>query len=71
MRVRDKIIPEIAEEQCGVVEGKDTTNAKCIPRTLIERAVESQKEVRLSFIGKLWHLTDEIITQLIQLEITG
>ena len=27
MRVRNKIEPEIAEEQCGFVEGKGTSNA--------------------------------------------
>ena len=40
MRVRNKINPEIAEEQCGFVEGKGTTNAIFILRTLIERALE-------------------------------
>ena len=37
MRVRNKIIPEIAEEQCGFVEGKGTSNAIFMLRTIIER----------------------------------
>ena len=49
MRVRNKINPEIAEEQCGFVEGKGTTDAIFILRTLIERALEIQKDVYLCF----------------------
>ena len=30
MRIRNKIKPEIASEQCGFVEGKGTSNAKYI-----------------------------------------
>ena len=50
MRVRNKINPEISEEQFGFVEGKGTTNAIFILRTLIERALEIQKDVYLCFI---------------------
>ena len=50
MRVRNKIRPEMAEEQCGFVEGKGTTNAIYILRTLLERALEVQKDVYLCFI---------------------
>ena len=35
MRVWNKIRPEIAEEQCGFVEGKGTTNAISLLRTII------------------------------------
>ncbi|GFO09466.1 DNA replication licensing factor mcm8 [Plakobranchus ocellatus] len=75
MRVRNKIKPEIAEEQCGFVEGKGTTNAIYILRTLIERALEVQKDVNLCFIDytkafdRVRH--DEIIKQLTQLKIDG
>ena len=65
---RNKINPEIAEEQCGFVEGKGTTNAIFILRTLIERALEIQKDVYLCFIDytkafdRVRH--DEIIKEL-------
>ncbi|GFO42984.1 endonuclease-reverse transcriptase [Plakobranchus ocellatus] len=73
--MRNKIKPEIAEEQCGFVEGKGTTNAIYILRTLIERALEVQKDVYLCFIDytkafdRVRH--DEIIKQLTQLKIDG
>ena len=75
MRVRNKINPEIAEEQCGFVEGKGTTNAIFILRTLIERALERQKDVYLCFIDftkafdRVRH--DEIIKELTKLKIDG
>ena len=50
MRVRNKIRPEIADEQCGFVEGKGTANAVYMLRTLIERAIEGQKDANLCFI---------------------
>ena len=50
MWVRNKIRPEIAEEQCGFVEGKGTSNAIFMLRTIIERTLEIQKEVYLCFI---------------------
>ena len=50
MRARNKIKPEIAEEQCGFVKGKGTANAIFILRTLIERSLEMQKDLYLCFI---------------------
>ena len=75
MRVRNKINPEIAEEQCGFVEGKGTTNAIFILRTLIERALEIQKDVYLCSIDytkafdRVRHV--EIIKELTKLRIDG
>ena len=75
MRVRNKINPEIAEEQCGFVEGKGTTNAIFTLRTLIERALEIQKDIYLCFIDytkafdRVRH--DEIIKELTKLKIDG
>ena len=75
MRVRNKINPEIAEEQCRFVEGKGSTNAIFILRTLIERALEIQKDVYLCFIDytkafdRVRH--DEIIKELTKLKIDG
>ncbi|GFO31938.1 retrovirus-related pol polyprotein from type-1 retrotransposable element r2 [Plakobranchus ocellatus] len=75
LRIRNKIKPEITEEQCGFVEDKGTSNAIYILRTLIERALAVQKDVHLCFIDytkafdKVRH--NEIITQLKQLNIDG
>ncbi|GFO13981.1 endonuclease-reverse transcriptase [Plakobranchus ocellatus] len=75
LRIRNKIKPEIAEEQCGFVEDKGTSNAIYILRSLIERALEVQKDVYLCFIDytkafdRVRH--DEIITELKQLNIDG
>ena len=44
MPVKNKIKPktaEIAEEQCGFKEGKNTLNAIYILQTIIERALEA------------------------------
>ena len=49
-RIRNKIRPEISEEQYGFVKGKGTTNAIFILRMLSERAIEMQKDVYLCFI---------------------
>ena len=49
-RVRKKIQPEIGEEQCGFVEGKGTVNAVYMLRTVIERAIEVNKDIHLCFI---------------------
>ncbi|GFS25466.1 endonuclease-reverse transcriptase [Elysia marginata] len=75
MRVRNKIGQEIAEEQCGFAEGKGTTNAIYMLRTLIERALEVQKDVYLCLIdytkafGRVRHT--EILKQLKQLNVDG
>ena len=75
MRVRNKIRPEIAEEQCGFVEGKGTSNAIFMIRTIIERTLEIQKEVYLCFIDctkafdSVQHM--EIIKQLQKLHVDG
>ncbi|GFO04703.1 endonuclease-reverse transcriptase [Plakobranchus ocellatus] len=74
LRIRNKI-SEIAEQQCGFVEDKGTSDAIYILRTLIERALEVQKDVYLCFIDyskafdRVRH--DEIITQLKQLNMDG
>ena len=75
MRVRNKIRPEIAEEQCGFVEGKGTSNAIFMLRNIIERTLEIQKEVYFCFIDYIkafdrgQHM--EIIEQLQQLHVDG
>ena len=75
MRVRNKIKPEIAEEQCGFVEGKGTSNAILKLRTLIERSLEVNKDVCLCFIDytkafdRVRH--DELVRQLTQLKVDG
>ena len=45
MRVRNKVRPEIAEEQFGSVEGKGMSNAIFMLRTIIEQTLEIQKEI--------------------------
>ena len=76
MRVRNKIRPEIAEEQCGFfLEGKGTVNAVYMLRTLIKRALEVQKDVYLCFIDytkafdRAKH--DELFKQVKQLRLDG
>ena len=75
MKVRSKIRPEIAEEQCGFVEGKETSNAIFLLRTIIELTLECQKEVYLCFIyytkafDRVQHM--EIIKQLQKLHVDG
>ena len=49
-RIRNKIRPEIAEEQYGFRKGKGTANAIFLLRMLSERAIEMQREVYLCFI---------------------
>jgi hypothetical protein len=74
-RTRNKIRPEINDSQCGFVEGKGTTNAIYILRTLIERSLEVNKDLYLCFIDytkafdKVRH--DKIIDILEKLEIDG
>ncbi|GFS27117.1 RNA-directed DNA polymerase from mobile element jockey-like [Elysia marginata] len=75
IRIRSKIKPEIADEQYGFVEGKGTTNAIYTLRTLIQRAIEVQKDFHLCFIDyrktfdRLRH--DEIMKDLTQIKIDG
>uniref|UniRef100_A0A0B7BSZ6 Reverse transcriptase domain-containing protein n=1 Tax=Arion vulgaris TaxID=1028688 RepID=A0A0B7BSZ6_9EUPU len=49
-RIRSRIRPEISDEQCGFVEGKGTSNAIYILRTLIERSIEVKADLYLCFI---------------------
>ena len=49
-RNRIKISEQVAEEQCGFVEGKGTRNAIFILRMLSERAIEMQNDLCLCFI---------------------
>ena len=44
-RMRNKITPEIAEEQYGFVKDKGTRNAIYMLRTLTERAIEIQRDI--------------------------
>ena len=75
MRVRNKTRPETAEEQCGFVEGKGTANAVYMLRTLIQRALEVQKDVYLCIIDykkafdRVKH--DELLKQLKPLRVDG
>ncbi|GFR64660.1 LINE-1 retrotransposable element ORF2 protein [Elysia marginata] len=75
MRIRSKIKPEIVDEQYGFVEGKGTINAVYTLRTLIQRAIEVQKDVYLCFIDytkafdRVRH--DEIMKDLTQIKIDG
>ncbi|GFR74690.1 endonuclease-reverse transcriptase [Elysia marginata] len=74
-RIRSKIKSEIADEQYGSIEGKGTTNAIYTLRTLIQRAIEVQKDVYLSFINytkafdRVRH--NEIMKDLTQIKIDG
>ena len=49
-RIKQKLKPEISEEQYGFVKGKGTRNAIFIIRMLTERAIEMQKDVYMCFI---------------------
>ena len=49
-RIRNKIRPEISEEQYGFVKGKGTANAIFTLRMITERAIEMQRDVFLCFI---------------------
>ena len=49
-RIKQKLKPEIAEEQYGFIEGKGTRNAVFIMRMISERAIEVQKNVYMCFI---------------------
>ena len=49
-RMRGKIIPEISEIQFGFMADKGTRNAIFTLRTLMERAIEVQKDLYVCFI---------------------
>ena len=49
-RIKQKLKPEIAEEQYGFVKGKGTRNAIFILRMLTESSIEMQKDVYMCFI---------------------
>ena len=74
-RARNKIKPEIDVTQCGFVEGKGTVNAIFVLRTIIERALEVNKDLYLCFIDytkafdKVRH--EEIINILENLDMDG
>ena len=64
MPVRIKIKSEIAEEKCGFVERKSTSSAIYSLQTILERALEVQREVYLCFIDYIKafdNVQDEII----------
>jgi len=75
IKTRNKIKPEISEEQCGFVEGKGTANAVFILRNIIERSVEIQQDLHLCFIDytkafdKVRH--EELINILEKINIDG
>jgi predicted DNA-binding protein len=74
-RIRNKIKPEISEEQCGFIDGKSTTNASYILRNIIERSMEMQQDLYLCFIDytkafdKVRHV--ELINMLEKINIDG
>ena len=49
-RMRNKTNPEIADEQCGFVADRSTSNAIFILRTLVEKSIEVQVDLYLCFI---------------------
>ena len=52
-RIKQKLVPDLAEEQYGFVQGKGTRNAIFIMLMLTERAAEVQKEVGYCIYGVL------------------
>ena len=74
-RIRNKVYTEIADNQCGFIEGKGTANAIYILRQIIERTLEVNKDLYVCFIDytkafdRVRH--EEIITILQQLNIDG
>src|SRR5688572_3275794 len=50
MRARNKLKPEIGNEQCGFMEDTGTRNAMFKLRMISERAIEMQKDVYACFI---------------------
>ena len=49
-RIRGRIRREISEEQCGFMEGKGTSNATFMLRTMAERVIEKQRKLVVCFI---------------------
>ena len=49
-RIRNKILPEMSETQFGFMTDRGTINAIFSLRTLMERAIEIQKDLYLCFI---------------------
>ena len=49
-RIKQKIKPEIAEEQYGFIEGKRTKNVILIVRMIPERSIQMQNDVYMCFI---------------------
>jgi len=49
-RIRERIKREVSEEQCGFVEGKGTSNAIFMLRTMAERVIEKQRDLYVCFI---------------------
>uniref|UniRef100_A0A0B7BSF4 Reverse transcriptase domain-containing protein n=2 Tax=Arion vulgaris TaxID=1028688 RepID=A0A0B7BSF4_9EUPU len=74
-RVRNKIRPEVKEEQCGFVERRGTNNAIYTIRTIMERSIEMKLDLYLCFIDyakafdKVKH--GEIISMLESINIDG
>ena len=74
-RIRNKVYTEIADHQCGFIEGKGTANAIYILRQIIDRILEVHKDLYVCFIDytkafdRVRH--EEIITILQQLNIDG
>ena len=74
-RIRNKVYTEIADNQCGFMEGKGTANAIYILRQIIERTLEVNKDLYVCFIDytkafdRVRH--EAIITILQQLNIDG
>ena len=49
-RIRNKVYTEIADNQCGFMEGKGTANAIYILRQIIARTLEVNKDLYVCFI---------------------
>ena len=55
-RMKRPMRQEISEVQCGLTEGKGTTNANFVMRKFIERCIEVQKDIFLCFVDYLKRL---------------
>ena len=49
-RIRNKISPEISEQQFGFVRGKGTANAVFSLRMITERCLDVQKDIFICFV---------------------